>query len=175
MAVSLFSDIIVVVTGAAQAVRDEIIQNGCGDVNRFCPLVPGEIAADECDCGQLAQTITEIYPSNAFPTPATDTRQTACGPQMSVVSVSLSLLRCVPGPQDSGAPPTCDSLLAAAVVMECDREAARLAIACYLRNLRETYQIHEFAIGSATSVGPDGGCAGIQLPYQFAISNICCG
>lgn len=175
MAIVQFSDIVVVVTGAAQAVREEIISLGCGDVNRFCPLVPGEIAADECDCGQLAQTIVEVFPSNVFPTPATDTRQTPCGPQLSVVSVSVSLFRCVPGPNDNGTPPSCDALLNSAIVMECDRQAVRTAVACYLQELRDTYQIHDFAIGSATSVGPDGGCAGVQMTYQFAVSNICCG
>lgn len=169
-----FDEIVAVVTGAAQAVRDEIIAAGCGDVNRFCPLVPGEIAWDECDCGQLAQTITEIYPSTNFPLQAVDDRRTACGPQMSVVNVTLSLTRCVPGPNDNGSPPTCDALLAASVITECDRQAARKAVACYLMELRETYQIHEFVIGSAVSVGPQGGCSGIELPYRFGINNVCC-
>lgn len=175
MAVSLFSDIVIVVTGAAQAVRDEIVELGCGDVNRFCPLVPGAIAWDECDCGQLAQTITQIFPSNVFPTPATDTRQTACGPQLSVVNVTLSLTRCVPIVDDNGSPPSCDALLASAVILECDRQAVRTAVACHLLALRDTYQIHDFSIGPAVSVGPEGACAGVELTYQFAVSNLCCG
>jgi hypothetical protein len=174
MTIIQFSDIVAIVTGAAQAVRDEIIDLGCGDVNRFCPLVPGEIAWDECDCGQFAQTITQTFPSNSFPTPAVDTRQTACGPQLLAVNVTASLTRCVPVPNDNGSSPTCDALLDAAIIMECDRQALRTAITCYLLNLRNTYRIHEFTVGNATSVGPQGGCAGIELTYQFGVANMCC-
>lgn len=172
--VSNFMDVIAVVTGAGQSVRDLLITTGCGDVNRACLIVPGEIAWDECDCGQLAQTITQTYPSNNFPVAATDQRQTPCGPQMLVITVQASIVRCVPIINDNGAPPTCVSLEDAAIQLECDRHVLRQGITCYLRELRNNYRIHDFTVGSATSIGPQGACAGVDLIYQFGISNTCC-
>lgn len=169
-----FNGVITVVTGAATAVREGLISTGCGDVNRFCPIVPGNIAWDECDCGMLAQTITQTFPSNVFPTAAVDQRQTACGPNLLVVNVLATLVRCVPIMDDNGNPPNCLALEDAAVQLECDRQVLRYSITCYLRSLRDQYTIHEFSVGAASSTGPEGACAGIELPYQFAISNLCC-
>lgn len=162
------------VTTVATAVRERIIAEGGGDVNRFCPLVPGAIAWDECDCGQLAQTIPQVYPSDIFPAPASDTRTTPCGPQFIVVTVVLSLTRCVQGINDNGFAPTCAQLLDDALVLEADRYAVRKAILCALRELRDTYDIAEFSVGATTSVGPEGMCAGIEQAYAFALSNVCC-
>lgn len=174
MFITTFMEIAATVTGAAQATRDQLIEVGCGDVIRFCPIVPGDIAWDECECGMFAQTITAIFPSNIFPNPATDQRQNACGPHMRVVNVTANLVRCAPNSGDNGASPTCDALEDAAIQLECDRYVLRQAITCYLRNLRLTNRIIEFAVGTATTIGPQGSCVGVELSYQFAIPGICC-
>lgn len=172
--VSNFMNIIAVVTGTGQAVRNLLINEGCGDVNRACLIVPGEIAWDECDCGQLAQSITQTYPSNNFPVPVIDQRQTPCGPQMLVVSVLASIVRCVPIISDNGASPSCVALEDSAIQLECDRQMLRTGVTCHLRSLRDNYRIHDFTVGNATSIGPQGACAGVDMTYQFGISNICC-
>lgn len=170
-----FSDIISVVTGVATNVREELIQTTCGDVDRFCPIVPGEIAWDHCDCGLFAQTITETYPSNSFPSPASDDRQTACGPNMFVVNVSAVVIRCAPNPPDNATAPTCAALEDGAVQLECDRYALRRGVTCYLRSLRESYAIIDYAVSSVTATGPQGGCVGIEMSYRFAVAGFCCG
>ena len=169
-----YGDIISVVTGAATAVREELINVGCGDVNRFCPIVPGELAWDECDCGLFAQTITQSFPSNNFPTPASDSRQDTCGPKFFVINVNAYIIRCVPGPSDNGTSPSCVVLEDAAIQLECDRQALRSGITCYLRDLRNSYRIFDYSVGATTVVGPQGGCAGVEISYQFAVTGICC-
>jgi hypothetical protein len=170
-------DTFVVVTGVASAVHQGLITSGCGEVNRFCPVVPGDVAWDDCDCGQLTQTINTVTPAETFTGAGTgvDTRVTPCGPKFVIIGVTLSVVRCVPVMTANNHPPTCDSLYAAAYCLERDRSAARTAIACFLRHMRETYQVVDFSVGVATSVGPQGACVGFELPYRFSVGNVCCG
>lgn len=163
----------IVVTGAGQAVADELADLGYG-VDRTCLMVPGGIAWDECDCGQLAQTVTSVVASNNFPTAAGDTPQTPCGPNQLVVNVTLSLVRCVHGPGDSGESPACSDLLSDALQLERDRFVARRELRCFLKDLYDRDLLTGFLIGSATSVGPEGQCAGIEVAYAFGIVNQGC-
>lgn len=165
----------VIVTGTGAAVASALTTAG-RPVDRECVLVPGEVAWDACDCGQLAQTITSVYPSSSFPTSAADSRQTACGPNITVATVTLSLARCVPSVPPGGAagPPTCAQLLDAAVTLERDRWLVRRTVACHLRSLRTTNVIFDFAVGAAVTVGPTGGCVGLTLGYSIGVGGVCC-
>lgn len=167
----------IIVTGAAGAVNDELDETGCGSVDRVCPLVPGSIAWDKCECGQLAQTIASVAPMNTFPAPASDSPVTPCGPNLLLVSVTLSLVRCIRGLQedDREIAPDCDTLLEDALCLERDRFSVRHSLRCYLDDLYRQYLITNYSVGTATSVGPDGMCGGIEIPYQFGIAyNGCC-
>lgn len=165
----------IVVTGAGQAVVDDLTDEGF-PVDRTCLLVPGSIAWDSCECGQLAQSITNVVPASVFGRPAADDANTPCGPAQVQVSTTLSLTRCVPGPGESGAPPACAELLAAGLQLERDRFIVRRALRCYLKTLFDAYQITGFSVGSATSVGPEGMCAGVEVPYSFGLAaGNCCG
>lgn len=155
------------------AVHDRLRDAG-RDVSRACYVVAGQVAWDECDCGQLAQSITSVVPTSSPPTPATDTRHTACGPGMVLVNVTLSLVRCVPTINENGIPPSCDVLDDAGVCLERDRHDARVGVSCYLRDLRRTYRVLEFGVGAATTVGPQGMCGGVELTYWFALHDDCC-
>lgn len=165
-----------IVRDVGVAVHQSLIDRGCGDIARACYLVPGSIAFDDCEpgCGQLAQTITEVAPSLNPPAPAVDTRQTPCGPGQVVVRVTLIITRCVPGVDDNGNAPSCAELDDAAICLESDRAAARRGVACYLASLRRSYTVMDFGVNAATSVGPEGGCAGVQLTCWFAVSDECC-
>lgn len=165
---------IVAVTGALQCVYDALGDTEAGLPNRFCPLVPGEIAWDECECGQLAGTIVDIYPSGNFPQAINDTPQSKCGPPLIVVSASLSLVRCVPVPDNNGKGPTCDKLFAAAVTLEIDRFTARRALRCCLKGMYTRLEIANFTVGNAVSVGPEGMCAGFTMPFLIGFTNEGC-
>lgn len=163
-----------IVTGIGQCVVDELEDTEGGVPDRVCLAVPGAIAWDNCECGQFAQTITTDAPTVNFPAPASDQRNTACGPALLVVTAQASITRCVPTLRDSGEAPSCDALFVAARVLEEDRRALRTAITCCLWELRRTYRITDFAVGVTTAVGPEGMCAGVEITYQFGINGVCC-
>ena len=174
--IDIFSQAFAVVTGVGMCAVEELDRTEAGAPDRICLLVPGEIAWDECQCGQFAQTITQDVPSENFPIAATDRRTTACGPQHLVVSVTASLARCVPGVNPrTGEPPSCESLLTAARRLEDDRTALRLGVTCCLLALRNSYAITEYTVGTAVTQGPQGGCVAVELTYQFGLRNVCCG
>lgn len=164
-----------IVTGVGQCVVDELEHSIGGVPRRVCLAVPGDIAWDECDCGQFAQTIVSDTPTENFPVAATDRRTTACGPQFLAVEVLASMVRCVPGVGRDNRPPTCDQLLESARILESDRTALRRGITCCLWDLRQAYRITDFTVGAATTVGPEGLCVGVQLTYRFGINSVCCG
>lgn len=167
---------IATVTGVAECVVAALEDTPGGVPKRVCPIVPGSIAWDACECGQLAQTITSVAPTRVFPTPSSELPDERCGSPMAVVSVTLSLTRCVASPDDRGNSPRCAALFENAVILEADRAAVRRAVRCCLADMYAASppQIFAYAIGAANSVGPEGGCAGIELTYQFAIPNECC-
>lgn len=170
-----FTNVVDVISiDVADSVLAYLTDFSCGAVDRFCRLVPGEIAWDQCDCGLFSQTITATYPSDTFPAPANDQPQTECGPLLIVYSVTAELVRCAPTVDDDGTAPTCDRLEDAARTLECDRQALRLGITCALNELRDTDRIIEFTVGAATTTGPQGGCVGVSLPYQIGVPNVCC-
>lgn len=165
-----------IVTGVGECIVQELAETEGGTPNRVCLAVPGDIAWDECDCGQFAQTVTQSVPSENFPIAATDRRTTACGPQHLVYSVTSSLTRCVPGfNARTGTPPSCDALFRAARILEEDRWALRVGVTCCLLALRKAYVLTDFTVGTAVTVGPQGQCAGVELTWQFGIRNVCCG
>lgn len=164
----------IVVTGVGQCVVDELAGTDAGSPARQCLAVPGEIAWDNCECGQFAQTITTDTPSKSFPTSAENESFERCGPPLLVMSVTASTTRCVPGVDDNGHPPSCAALLDAARVLETDREAMRRAITCCLRDLYRANRITNYAVGVGTSVGPLGGCAGVNMTYRFGVNYTCC-
>lgn len=165
-----------VVTGTGIAIRDELIATGGGAVDRVDLMVPGDIAWDGCDCGQLAQSVSQVFPSNTFPSSAAEQAVTPCGAKFLVATVTASVVRCITGLGDSNSElaPTSAALLADALVLEADRAAIRKAVACYLKGLRDQYDIWDFAVGAVASAGPQGNCGGVQLTYQFSVSNDTC-
>lgn len=164
----------IVVTGVGEAVAAALVDTRGGSPQRIALAVPGQIAWDACDCGQLAQTITSIASAKTANTPATDSAAFACGHALMVVSVTLSLVRCVPGTDEitalSLAPPA-DTLLAAALVLEEDRTVVRTSLLRHLKSLWDEYQIRDFTIGAANSVGPEGVCGGVEITYTITLDN----
>ena len=163
-----------IVTGVGQCIVEELEatpQSGGVPTNmRLCLLVPGNVAWDGCDCGQLALTIMRQYPTQSFPIDASDIPLIGnCGPFGQVVEVLVSLMRCVPGLDQAGKPPKCDKLLSAALVQQGDAFAVRNGVLCCLRELKRTYTIQKYTVGAATFVGPEGNCGGVELIFRFEL------
>lgn len=164
----------VIVTGIGMCIVEELEatpeSGGVPDKMRLCLLVPGSIAWDGCECGQLALTIQSDYPTQTFPIDASDIPLTGgCGPSALVVEVLVSLTRCVPGLDAQGRPPTCAKLQAAALIQQGDAYAVRKAVTCCLAELKRTYQILKYTVGRVNRVGPEGLCGGIELIFRFEL------
>lgn len=167
----------VIVTGVGMCIVDELEstpESGGVPANmRVCLLVPGNIAWDGCECGQLAQTIQSDYPTLVFPGDASEQVRGVggCGADPLVYQVLASITRCVPG-LTSGVPPrppSCDALLRAALVMQADAFALRRGVECCLAALRDAGTIDKFVVGRVSRVGPEGNCAGVELTYKFEL------
>lgn len=160
-----------VVTGIGEYVSNELVNSIGGKPERIVLATPGSIAWDSCDCGQFIQTINSVVGSRAFPTPATDQPIENCGHPLVVVSVTTSLVRCIPGIDQNGNAPRPDVLLDAALILESDRLVLRRALECVLHDLAMSYRITNYTLGVAQSVGPEGQCGGVEVGYSFGVNN----
>lgn len=164
----------IVVTGAGQAIVD-LLQTtpesgGVPTKMRTCFIVPGAIAADSCQCGQLALSIQSWAPSEVNPANSSESsRRAACGPPSQVTVVLASIFRCVPTVDDRGIPPTCAKLQEAAFVQAADQWVMRKALTDYLCALKTDYTIADFRVGTAVPIGPEGACGGVEIIFSFQL------
>jgi hypothetical protein len=172
---ALLSTFAPIVTGIGQAILDDLYPTGAPADFRACLLVPGAIAADGCDCGQLALSINRIFQSNTLPVEATvDESAAACPPPILAATVTVSLFRCAPSPDDMGNPPPCDALLASAIAWDTDVATIRRALACHLAALAEQDRIVGYVIGATLPVGPEGACLGADTTITIGFNNCGC-
>lgn len=162
----------IVVTGVGTCIEQELINTpesgGVGAKMRKCYAVPGNIAWDSCDCGQLAQSIQQKNPTRVFPTDASnEPLQGGCQSRSMMWIVVASLTRCIPGMKDSGAPPTPAQLFEAARIQAGDEFAMRAGIECCLAELKRAYRIADFRVGASVFPGPEGNCGGVEITYSF--------
>lgn len=172
---AVLSTLAPIVTGIGSAVVAALAGTPEGIPERVCLLVPGDIAADGCDCGQLALTIQRRYGSYTFPVEATgDEAAAGCPPPILVGIVTLTLLRCVPGPDDDLNPPSCAALQAAAEGQDIDIATIRRTLACHLAELADQDQILHYTIGATVSNGPSGNCGGSDTTITIGVNNCGC-
>lgn len=167
----------VVVTGAATAALAMLAatpEAGVPDplAVRFCPLVPGNIAWDKCDCsGQLAFTIQRIVPATVYPQEASALAQGSCQPPVLFAECLGAWNRCVPGLTTLGSAPTCGQLLASGLLMQGAQYAIRRGLEEFLCAEKREYRIRDFRIGASIFPGPDGNCASVEIPFSFALTH----
>lgn len=149
--------------------------------SRVC-VVPGEVAWDACDCasgGQLAVSITRVYPSVNFPTEAGFTAlesRSDCPPPWRVAEIIVSVLRCAPSPQENAVAPSCDALDATARLVDADATVTWAAVSCRVTELERSGGIGDFIVRASTFVGPQGACVGSELRVLVALPAGCpCG
>ena len=147
---------------------------------RAC-VVAGEIAWDDCECGQLTVAMGPMYEASGT-TLARATTETPgrreCGPPLFVFTYVVTILRCAPTGTNT-APPTCDELEAAARGASEDAWAVRAGVICCLSSAisdqlpNGTKLYVDFTTGTQTFVGPQGACMGSALPVTVTIQNGC--
>lgn len=135
-------------------------------------VVIGEIAWDDCECGQLVVAETRRYPSAAFPLEEVN-HTDACNEPWLVVTYTLSLTRCVAIADESGTPPSITSLSASAARNSDDMTKIRHAVMCCLSELYNEHQLDAFELGPQEITGPNGMCAGFDLTIHVGWTNDC--
>lgn len=146
---------------------------GALEIKRKC-VVPGAIAWDSCQCGQLVISESRRYGSSNFPLEEVD-NEAECGEPYLVVSLTLSLTRCVPISSATGVPPSCDVLSVAAAQLMRDKRNIRSAVMCCLTQIYDASGsvLMGFQLGAHETVGPEGQCAGSELTILLGFANPC--
>lgn len=147
---------------------------------RSC-VISGELAWDECECGQLTVAIQNEFEASGTNLPRSGTAtpgRRACGPPLYTANYLVTMLRCAPTGTNT-APPTCDELEAFARMTTEDAWAVRAGVICCLDEAitaklpNGTRLYHDFVVGTQTRIGPQGACGGSQLPVSVTINNGC--
>lgn len=130
--------------------------------DRQCVMYGSDITWDECDCGQLAVHMVRTYLSQSFPQILVEPNN--CTAPYTVSELVVTILRCVPQPDNQGNPPSCEQVSAAARTDFADRAAVWRGVACCL--VGQLYVITE-----QLPVGEAGACAGSELHVLVATAN----
>ncbi len=162
-------DVAALVVACAYAAVDKNDPNG---ITRTGVVVGAEIAADDCQCGQLVIAQQRRYPSRDFPLDEVD-HTAECGEPWLVVDLQLRIDRCVPVPDVNGQPPSVASLTAAAALQSDDMTKIRNAVRCCLSAEMDANHIEAYQLGPQEVTGPQGGCAGSTLQVLVGWTNDC--
>lgn len=133
----------------------------------------GEIAWDQCPCGQLAVSLVEMFPADSFPT-LTLSGSVRCPPRLWVMRYAVEMLRCASGSTGTGDPPTPTQLAADALLAVKDAHAVRAAVRCCLNDEAKASRVVDFAVGRQVMVGPQGGCVGSDLDVYVSLAGCLC-
>jgi hypothetical protein len=125
-------------------------------------VVPGAIAWDACDCGLLAVSVGQIYPSEQFPNPAI-ARVGNCDAPFETAEIIMQVVRCTPTVDDVGEPPTTDALDASAREILQDAYEMMSAVSITLCQMNKDREIYDFLMRPLTPQGPSGACGGNEL------------
>lgn len=162
-----------IATTVLECVRSRIEDvAGLPKFGRAC-VIPGEVAWDACDCGQLTITNPTQFSSVSFPIPSVGNTDTNCGAPYTVSTFEVTALRCAPTMDRNGHPPTCTQLQNAAQLLYQDKFYMRAAVQCCLAELKNSNSLEDYAISSTTEVGPRGGCVGATLSFNVSLIANC--
>lgn len=149
-----------------------------GVPGRVC-IHTGDIAWDDCECGQLVISWVDDFESVNFPAPGDGSQNSGtlkCGAPLFVYQYTVSMLRCAPI-GDGENPPTCEEIGAAARITVEDAWAVRTGLKCCMCAGVERdpatgiKRFERFWISPQTAVGPQGACQGTQLNVFIGVKN----
>lgn len=189
---------------AVHQAADNLLQCSCDALSRIptevpglagCPcrscVVAGTPAADGCDAtcaslpadqypGQLTVNVVRMYTSDRqqFPREVQAVRdlKDCLGPPVTALELAVTLFRCAPMPSDEGCPPTCEELEASALQLHVDMLAVQQAVlCCYAATDTTRRNGRRFVLGQSRTVGPQGGCVGLEQRVTVALDDaLCC-
>lgn len=126
-------------------------------------VVPGVIAWDECDCGLLAVSVAQVYPTETFPDQLARRVGNACDAPWEAAEIVIQVVRCAPNPDDPMTAPTTAELDASAQEVLRDAYEMLLAVSVKLCEMNRDRDISDFMLRPLTAQGPSGGCVGNEL------------
>lgn len=159
-------------------IKPYIDTTSSGPPSRAC-VHTGEIAWDDCECGQLIVSLIDQYESDTFPNPAqaeTNAGARKCGAPLWVYHYQVSMLRCAPI-GDEHHPPTCAEVTEAARVTIEDAWAVRTGLFCCLcrgveRDPDTGIKLFDrYLVNPQTMDGPEGACQGSLIELFIAVPN----
>lgn len=125
-------------------------------------VVPGAIAWDACDCGMLAVSIAQVYPSETFPAPQTAPLG-ACQAPYEVAELVVQIIRCAPNPEGQQLWPSMPALDGSAQLVAQDAYETLRAVSLELCGMSEQRDISDYLIRTQVAQGPSGCCVGTEL------------
>lgn len=152
---------------------------------RSC-VVPGRPAWDSCDGpdtvegagGQLSVNVVRMFATTVeqFPEAVRNVQNARCAPtQLIAVEIGITLLRCAPVVDDRGYLPECGELSASARVLHIDMVSVHNALMCCLPGLAVARgRGPRWSLGSSRTVGPEGGCVGLDQLLTVALDSCPC-
>lgn len=129
-------------------------------------VTAGSITWDNCCPGMLRVAANRQFASDRFPDPVF--RPGPCGQYSRATDLTALILRCAPGPDQDGNPPSCEKLDNMAVIVSEDMDALWRATRCCFSDSGFDYVIREI-----TAVGPRGQCIGSQMTLTIGLTDWC--
>lgn len=158
-------------------IRPYIDTTSSGPPSRAC-VHTGEIAWDDCECGQLIVSLVESFESETFPDPATASFNGGarkCGAALFVYHYRVSMLRCAPVGGDNGEPPPCEAVTEAARVAIEDAWAVRAGLFCCLcegsTRSGALKLFDRYLVMPQVMEGPEGACQGSVVDLFIGVPN----
>lgn len=142
--------------------RDQLAVGPYGLPDRIV-LAPGAIAWDECDCGQLALSMSRAFLSEEFPTPGPTDVFTPCLLPWLGVEFTIQIVRCAPQPVEGSLAPSVTSLKQSHLQVIDDAYRILNGIHCKLQALLNDDQIVHYRAHEQIVQGPEGACVGSEL------------
>jgi hypothetical protein len=133
---------------------------------RLCYPVVGEVAQDNCNCGQLTLTVQQEGNSYTFPQLSNSVQPgvSGCFVGDPVALIQIQLDRCVSGPTNLGqtvVSPSCANMRADALKLYADAEVIKRATACCLAEMKRNRIIRNYTLPQVSYLGPQGNCAAV--------------
>jgi hypothetical protein len=166
-----------------EALTDELAEDG---IKYGCPcrayVSPSAPVFDDCcssDCGneqhgQLTVYINDVFPSDNFPTPSNSILP--CKAAVHVVSLVITVARCVPTVNEQGQPPPAEAIEAAAQIGAIDMWTVITALQCCVTAdlpLNKSKRRVQIASAGTASVPESGGCAAIEIRALVEAGVVC--
>lgn len=135
-------------------------------------VTTGQPAWDDCCAGQLVVWWSRVYASSAgFP----DSALAAMGPCAGVVTGiewNVEVMRCAPGNNANGKPPTLAQFAESARITHVDARAVWRGVRCCLQGMWDDRNWMSQINGQAPSE-PDGGCVGSKMTFTIGVGDGC--